>query len=167
MNDEFFEKRQKKRWTPQEATALIRKYCVFQERSHQEVRYKLVEHGIYGDILEEIIADLIAENYLDEERFARTFARGKFRFKQWGRLKITNELKQKGVSAYSIRAAMEEIPDNEYLQTLTQLLSKKASLSQFENQFEKKQKLSDYALSKGYEFDVIRNAMDQLDSDMD
>jgi len=152
--DEFSDKK-KPYWSKDEAVANIQRYCAFQERCHKEVRYKLIEHAIYGDLLEEIISDLISNNFLDEERFARTFARGKFRMKQWGRNKIKQELKIRDVSAYSIKAAMTEIDGGEYLSVLSNLLAKKERTTTFKNQLDKKKKLTDYALSKGYEYDLI------------
>ena len=152
--DEFSDKK-KPYWSKDEAVANIQQYCAFQERCHKEVRYKLIEHAIYGDLLEEIISDLISNNFLDEERFARTFARGKFRMKQWGRNKIKQELKIRDVSAYSIKAAMTEIDGDEYLSVLSNLIAKKERTTTFKNQFDKKKKLTDYALSKGYEYELI------------
>ena len=144
--DEFSDKK-KPYWSKDEAVANIQRYCAFQERCHKEVRYKLIEHAIYGDLLEEIISDLISNNFLDEERFARTFARGKFRMKQWGRNKIKQELKLRDVSVYSIKAAMTEIDGDEYLSVLSNLLAKKERTTTFKNQLDKKKKLTDYALS--------------------
>lgn len=152
--DEFSDKK-KPYWSKDEAVANIQRYCAFQERCHKEVRYKLIEHAIYGDLLEEIISDLISNNFLDEERFARTFARGKFRMKQWGRNKIKQELKLRDVSVYSIKAAMTEIDGDEYLSVLSNLIAKKERTTTFKNQLDKKKKLTDYALSKGYEYDLI------------
>ncbi len=152
--DEYSDKK-KQYWSKEEAVLNIQKYCAFQERCHKEVRYKLIEHAIYGDLLEEIISDLISNNFLDEERFARTFARGKFRMKQWGRNKIKQELKIRDVSAYSIKAAMTEIDGDEYISVLSHLIAKKERTTTFKNQFDKKKKLTDYALSKGYEYELI------------
>lgn len=153
-SDDFTDKK-KQYWTKAEASVHIERYCAFQERCHQEVRYKLIEHGIYGDLLEEIISDLISSNFLNEERFARTYARGKFKIKQWGRIKIKKELKSRQISTYSINAAMSEINEEEYLVTLKQILSKKEKVSKFKNQFDRLKKLSDYAMGKGYEYDLI------------
>ncbi|MBC7884486.1 MAG: RecX family transcriptional regulator [Saprospiraceae bacterium] len=155
MTNEDFQQNKRQYWSKDEAILNIQKYCAFQERCHREVRYKLIEHGIYGDPLEEIISDLISNNYLDEERFARTFARGKFNIKQWGRNKIKQELKARDVSSYSINEGMKEINQDDYVATLQQLLSKKERYSTFKNQFDRLKKLSNYALSKGYEYELI------------
>jgi regulatory protein len=162
MYDDFVPEKSKKYWSVQEARLLIRKFCAYQERSHQEVRNKLLQHGIYGDVLEDIIADLITENFLDEERFACSYARGKFRMKQWGRIRIQQELKLKGTSAYSIKMAMKEIPEAEYLDALAAILAKKSGEGIHELSFEEKSKVSQYAHSKGYEWDIIELAWKKL-----
>ncbi len=140
----------------------IKSYCAYQERSHQQVRYKLIELEVYGDDLEEMISILIAENYLNEERFARSIARGKFRFKQWGRQKINYALKQEKISAYCIRQAMTEIDEDEYLKTLDSLADKKLStLKSEKNKFIKMTKLRNYLMQKGYESEYIREILQQ------
>lgn len=146
-------------WSLDKAKVNIQKYCAFQERCHQEVRYKLIEHGIYGDLLEELISDLISDNFLDEERFARTFARGKFRMKQWGRNKIKQELKSRDVSAYSINEAMKEIDENLYIESIKGILLKKENTTKFKNKYDRIKKLTDYALSKGYEYGIIQKIL--------
>ena len=154
VTDEYSDKK-KQYWSQEEALINIQKYCAFQERCHKDVRYKLIEHGIFGDLLEEIISDLISNNFLDEERFARSYARGKFRMKQWGRNKIKQELKIRDVSPYSVKAAMTEIDADDYINVLAKLIAKKERTTTFKNQFDKKKKLCDYALSKGYEYELI------------
>jgi regulatory protein len=158
--DADFPEKKKTYWSSDEAVLLIQKYCAFQERSHAEVRTKLLEHGIYGDLLEEIISDLICNNFLNEERFARTFARGKFRMKQWGKVKIQNELKLRQVSSYSINEAMKEIDETDYKASLRNVLAKKSRLTSFKNKFDRYKKLTDYALSKGYEYGLIKEVLD-------
>ena len=142
-------------WSRDEANNLIQRYCALQERCHSEVRSKLLEHGVYGDVLEELISDLISNNFLDEERFARTFARGKFRMKHWGKNKIKSELKLRKVSAYSINEAMKEIDHDEYIGTLKMLLDKKERTTTFKNRYDRLKKLTDYATVKGYEYEWI------------
>ena len=146
-------------WSKEEALVNMQKYCAFQERCHQEVRTKLLEHKVYGDALEEIITELIVQNFLDEERYAKTYARGKFRMKQWGRNKIKSELKLKQVSAYSIKEAMTEINESDYMETLRQIIAKKERLSHFKNQYDRVKKLTDYALGKGYEYEIIATVL--------
>lgn len=134
----------------------IQHYCAYQERCHSEVRTKLLELNFRGAELEEAIASLIADNFLNEERFARSYCSGKFRIKQWGRRKIIQGLKQKGVSEYCIRKGMKEIDNEIYWNTLQKLADKKwAELSGERNVWIRKQKVQRYLLQKGYESDLI------------
>lgn len=133
----------------------MQRYCAFQERCHSEVRQKLIEISVYGDTLEEIIAELIADNYLNEERFARAYTRGKFRTKSWGRNRIQQELKMRRVSDYCIRKGMEEIDEEDYLATLEKIISKKLEELRGEDQFTAQQKAAQYAMRKGYESELI------------
>ncbi len=133
----------------------MQKYCAYQDRCHSEVRHKLISLGIYGDDLEEIIFDLIQENFLNEERFARSYARGKFRIKQWGRNKIIRELNARQVSEYCIRMALEEIDEEEYLQTLKKLAQKKWKEYRGMKNFERKGRLARYLSSRGFENELI------------
>eukprot|EP01136_Pigoraptor_vietnamica_P037755 Opistho-1_new@106164 len=134
-------------------------FCAYQERTQQEVRKRLAELEVEGDEAEEMIVWLIENNYLNEERFARIFAGSKFRQKRWGRLKIRQELKMRGVSEYCLKAGMSEIDDEDYLQTLTDLLEKKAKEIKESNPLKRKQKLLSYALSKGFESDLVFDLM--------
>lgn len=134
-------------------------FCAYQERTQQEVRKRLAELEVEGDEAEEMIVWLIENNYLNEERFARIFAGSKFRQKHWGRLKIRQELKMRGVSEYCLKAGMSEIDDEDYLQTLTDLLEKKAKEIKEPNPIKRKQKLLAYALSKGFESDLVFEQM--------
>lgn len=142
----------------------LQKYCAYQDRCHQEVRWKLLELGMYGDDLEEIIADLIMENFLNEERFARSYARGKFRMKGWGKMKITRELKQRQVSAYCIKKGLSEIDNEIYEQKLYQLLEKKNKTLRDKNIFTRRKKLFNYAYQKGYESFLIQKCLQTLTS---
>lgn len=135
----------------QDALKKLQRYCAYQDRCHQEVRSKLLDLGLYGADLEEVITDLIADNFLNEERFARSYARGKFRMKQWGRVRIKRELQQRKVSDYCIRKAMEEIEEAEYLQTLQQVLEKRLPKVKETKPYQIRKKLADYAFRRGYE----------------
>ena len=130
-------------------------FCAYQERTQQEVRDRLKEWGVLGDDAEEVIAELIQQNYLNEERFAKSFAGGKFRVKGWGKRKIQQHLKQRGISGYNLDQAMKEIAPDDYRDTLTTLLDKKRQSIRDDNPLVIKQKLVRYALSKGYESDLI------------
>jgi len=140
----------------EQAIQRIRHYCAYQERAQQEVRDKLYELGMTMDEVEEIMSDLIAENFLNEERFAKIFAGSKFRVKQWGRQKIKYELKARKLSEYCIKVGMAEIEDEDYRITLQEILEKKKHELRTEKQpLILKQKLARYALGKGFESDLV------------
>lgn len=139
-------------------------YCVYQERTQAEVRKRLQEWKVWGDEAEEIIAWLITENYLNEERFAKAFAGGKFRVKKWGRLKIKAELKARNMSKYVMEVAMKEIPNDDYYNTATQLIEKKLdNLRTESNYLKRKQKTFNYLISKGYESNIVLEILKDLE----
>lgn len=146
---------QQKRLTPSEARQKIYRYCAYQERSHQEVKDKLYSYGLYGNEVDEILAHLITEGFLNEERFARAFVRGKFRMQKWGRVKLQHELEARGLTKNCIRAGMKEIEDQEYLNTLHDLLQKKSGQLEEENDFLRRDKLARYVIQKGFESDLV------------
>src|SRR5436190_15104498 len=111
----------KKQLTKEQALQKLKHYCAYQERCHSEVKEKLYQLGIWEKNHDEIIAALIQENYLNEERFALAFAGGKFRISQWGREKIKQALKQRQVSDYCIRKALKEVDERTYQKTLEKL----------------------------------------------
>lgn len=146
----------KKQLTKEQALQKLRHYCGYQERSHAEVKTKLYELGVRKAEHDEIISTLIEEDYLNEERFALAFAGGKFRMKQWGRVKIKYELKLKQVSEYSIKKALKQIDENAYKKTLKELYEEKwNSLKGEQNRYIKLTKTRDYLLQKGYEPELI------------
>lgn len=146
----------KKYHSRQDALTKLRNYCVYQERCHKEVYAKLVELGIYGDDLGNIITELIADNYLNEERYAIAFAGGRFRVKKWGKNRIVQELKQNNISAYCIKKAIEtQLPFEDYMQTLREVLEKKDGLLHESNFSKRKNKLAQYAVSKGFESHLV------------
>lgn len=151
----------KKRLGKEEALQKLRQYCAYQERCHKEVKEKLFSLGLGSVDVEEAISVLIGENYLNEERFARQFAGGRFRMKHWGRVKIVAGLKQKGISAYCIQEAMKEIDEGEYEQTLIRLAERKSSQITKEGP-QKRQKIADYLLQKGYEANVVYKTIASL-----
>lgn len=138
-----------------EALKKLQRYCAYQDRCHSEVRSKLLDLGIYGDELEEVIAELITDNFLNEERFARSYARGKFNIKKWGRNKIKQELKRRHITAYCLRKAMEEIEEEDYQKTLEALIHKKAGQMTDPFSFKNKQKLAAFVIRKGYESNLV------------
>lgn len=154
----------KKYLSKQEALSKLQRYCAYQDRCHQEVRSKLLELGVYGDDLEEVMAELVIENFLNEERFARSYVRGKFRIKKWGKVKITRELKQRAISKYCIKKGLEEIEETDYLETLTALATKKLDNYGINN-FETRQKTGLYLMRKGYESALVWKILKQLAED--
>ena len=130
-------------------------YCAYQERCHKEVSDKLYSWKLNADEINYIIEHLIQENYLNEERFAIAFAGGKFRMKHWGRKKIEQKLKEKRVSEYCIKKALEEIDDEDYIRTLFRLIEKKHGSLKDKEPFTKKKKTAAYIYGKGYESDLI------------
>lgn len=150
---------QKKPLTKEQAIQKLKHYCAYQERCHSEVREKLYKLGIWKKDHGEIIASLIEENYLNEERFAIAFAGGKWRMKQWGRVKIKYELKQKQVSDYSIKKALKQITEEEYRDVLNNLAKEKYSHLKNEQYLVRKKKTMDYLLQKGFEPELINKVL--------
>ncbi len=138
-----------------EALIKAANFCAYQERTHKEVRNKLYELEVSGDESEAIITWLIENNYLNEERFARLFAGSKFRQKKWGRIKIRQELKMRGVSDHCLKAGMSEIDGDDYMVTLQEVIEKKSKDIKDSNKLIIKQKLVKFALSRGFENDLV------------
>lgn len=141
----------------------IKHYCAYQERSHAEIRDKLYGFGLYKHEVETLLTQLIEENYLNEERYAIAFAGGKFRMKQWGRVKIKYELQQKRVSAYCIKKALASIEETDYDDTLQKLSKAKlATLKSEKNIFIKKTKLRNYLMQKGFEPGLVMEVTNKI-----
>jgi regulatory protein len=134
-------------------------YCAYQERSQQEVRDKLFEWGVYPQVVERVISKLIESNFLNEERFAIAFATGKLRQKGWGRQKIKQGLKLKKVSEPLIKKALKSVDEGEYLEMLRQVIQKREKLSIEKDPYKRKYKLYQYALSRGYESDLVADVL--------
>lgn len=100
------------------------RFCAYQERSHHEVRNKLFEYGLFASEVDELMTQLITQGFLNEERFAKAYAGGKFRMKKWGRVKIKHELKAQGLTKNCIQRGLDEIDPTDYRKTLQQLLKK-------------------------------------------
>ena len=146
----------KKYLTKEQALQKLQRYCAYQDRCHSEVRTKLLDLGVYGDTLEEIMAELIVERFLDEERFAKSYARGKFRLKKWGRVRIRRELKLRKISAYCIKKGLAEIEEEEYLQVLQSILQEKMEQSRRKyDDFQSRHKAALYAQQRGYEMGLV------------
>ena len=142
-----------------QALAKAESFCVYQERSQKEVRYKLVEWGIRGDELEEILTELILNNFLNEERFAKSYASGKFNIKKWGRVKIKQGLKIKGVPDRILQKALYSLNDDDYASTLRKLAEKKNETLTEKDKNKRKCKLISYLQGRGFELDLIYNVL--------
>lgn len=154
---------QPQKLTPQQALPKLKQYCAYQERCHSEAKEKLYSYGIYNNDAEEIISKLIEENYLNEERFAIHFAGSKFRVKQWGKVKIKYELKQKQISDYCIKKALKAIDADDYEKLLSKLAVQKLNtLKSEKNIFIKKRKLQGFLLQRGFESDLVRGVTNNL-----
>lgn len=150
----------KKIYDKKSAKVKIEQYCAYQERSQQEVRDKLYDMGLHKDDVENIITELIDNNFLNEERFAITYARGKFRIKHWGKIKIKQHLKQKKVGDYCIKKALALIDPNDYEKTIIQLVEKKNRELKEKDAYIKKQKVIRFVVSRGFETDIVLSLID-------
>jgi len=130
-------------------------YCAYQERSQYEVRNTLYEWGLHQKDVEEIISELIDQNFLNEERFSIAYTLGKFRIKGWGKLKIKQGLKLKGVPDKLIAKSLNSIDLDDYLSKLGELLEKKSKTITEKDPFKRRYLLSRYAAGKGYESELI------------
>jgi regulatory protein len=145
-----------KTYTLNEARKALESYCIYQDRCHKEVEDKLSKMRLIPEFIEEIIPHLISENYLNETRFAQSYARGKFRIKKWGKNRITRELKFRNISTYNIKKGLAEIDQDEYLQTLEILIEKKFNSVTAPDVFKKKKKIYDSLMRIGYETSLIQ-----------
>ena len=147
----------------EKALQKIKHYCAYQERNHRETKEKLYSFGLYKNEVEQLLSQLVEENYLNEERFAIAFAGGRFRIKHWGRVKIKYELKQKNVSEYCIKIALKAIDEKDYQKKLHQLAEAKLKILKSEkNSFIKKHKLQQYLLQKGFESSLISSIVNGI-----
>ncbi|QWX83299.1 RecX family transcriptional regulator [Cellulophaga sp. HaHaR_3_176] len=149
-------------YTINEATKKIEYFCAYQDRCHKEVSQKLKEMGMIPIAIDTILNTLIQENYLNEERFAKSFARGKFRIKKWGKRRIINELKQREISKYNINTALKEIDADDYLNTLHALAVKRTEAIKETNIQKKRKKLADYLLYRGWESNLVYEKITEL-----
>lgn len=144
-----------KSYTVDEATKLMENFCAYQERCHKEVAQKLYDLNMIPEARDQITLHLLQHNFLNEERFSKAFARGKFSIKNWGRIRIVNELKFRNISPYNIKTALKEIDEEVYLKTIQKVAEKKIAVIKEPNAFKKRSKLLTYLSSKGYESELI------------
>lgn len=152
----------KKNWSLEEARGKLETFCSYQERCAWELRRKLFEKGISGPAAEKILAELVASGFVDDERFARSYARGKFRIKKWGRVRIRQELKLREISASTIQKGLSEIDGEEYFATLEREAEKKWEKTKETDAYKKRYLVTKYLMSKGFEQDLIQEALSTL-----
>lgn len=152
----------RKSYTLEQALSRLQRYCTYQDRCHIEVERKLTEMRMIPQAKEQIIMSLIEDDYLNEERFALAFVKGKFRIKKWGRIRLKAELKKRKISKYLIRSALEQISEKDYLFTFEELANRRANSIKADSILLKKKKLADYLIYRGWESSLVNNKVNQL-----
>jgi len=153
--------------TIREAKLKLEHFCAYQERCHAEVVSKLYDLKMTSDEIDIVIVHLIQENFLNESRFACSFARGKHRIKYWGKIRITNELKFRQISSTNITLALKEISAEEYANTFEQLSEKCWNGIQEKNNLKRRKKFCDYMLRRGYESNLVYDKVKEFENDID
>ena len=149
-------------YTLTEATKKIERYCAYQERCHQEVRRKLQQMRMIPEAIDHIMAHLIQNDFLNEQRFADNFVSGKFRIKKWGRNRIQRELQQRDISQFAINSALKAIQEEEYLSVFSELAGKRWQQLRDEDLQKKKRKLMGYLIYRGWESNLIYPKIEEL-----
>lgn len=150
-------------YTIKEAINKIEHYCVYQERCHDEVVQKLRTMKMDSAEIDTIMVHLISANFLNEERFACSFARGKHRIKFWGKIRIVNELKFRKITQYNINLALKEIDPEEYLSTFHNVAERNWESILETNNLKKRKKFCDYLLRKGFESNLVYEKVKELE----
>jgi len=153
---------EKKSYSIKEAQIKLQQYCAYQDRCHKEVNEKLRQMNMIPEAIDVIISELIQDNFLNEERFAQSFARGKFRIKKWGRIRIVRELKMRNISKFIIDSALKEIDESEYVTTLDELARKRNAAIKETNPFKRKKKITDYLVYRGWETHLVYEKINEL-----
>ena len=148
-------------YTVDEAQKKLENYCAYQERCHKEVREKLKAMKMIPEAIDNIVVHLINHNFLNEERFAKAFVRGKFRIKKWGKNRLVRELKFKDISKYAIDVALKEIDEADYFETLDELTQKRIAQVNEKNIYKKKKKVADYLLYRGWESHLVYQKLNE------
>ena len=148
--------------TVKEIEGKLQYYCSYQDRCHKEVKAKLKSFKISSDELNEIVSNLIKDNYLNESRFSKSFVRGKFNIKNWGKVRIVNELKLRNISIYNINLGLKEIDDQDYINKLEDIFNKKLSSLRNLNSNLKKKKIISYLLYRGWESNLIYSKVNEI-----
>jgi len=152
----------KKTYTVDEAKRKLESYCAYQERCHKEVTQKLKDMYMIPEAIDLILVHLLDHNFLNEERFARAFARGKFKIKKWGRRRIILELKKREISKFNMNLALSEINEEEYLEVFNELAERRLLFIRESNPLKKKKKLIDYLMYRGWESPMIYEKVNNL-----
>ena len=140
----------------EEILSKMQSYCAYQERSHFQVEQKLRDFDLVPEAKDYILMKLMEDNFLNEERFARTYVRSKFYHNKWGKRKIINGLKQHRIHPNLIEKSLEEISPDEYIRLIQSLIEKKKNEFSTKNNFQKKQKIINYMLQKGFDYEDIK-----------
>ena len=153
---------QKKSFTVEEIKRKIEQYCVYQDRCHKEVEQKMRDYNLIPEARELILVSLMKDNFLNEERFAKSFARGKFRIKNWGKQRIVRELKFKDISAYNIKTALKEIDEEEYIETIYRITENRNAVISESDIYKRKNKLIGFLMRKGFENELIFKVVNEV-----
>jgi len=149
-------------YTVEEAKKRLERYCIYQDRCHNEIERKLKDMKMIPEACEVIIMHLIEHDFLNEERFSKSFARGKFRIKHWGKQRIIRELKQRNISKYNIDSALKEINDDDYIKKLNALALRRFETIKEVNSYKKRQKLVNFLLYKGFESSLVYEMVSEI-----
>ncbi len=152
----------KNSWQPEQVKEKMMAYCAYQERCIWEAKRKMFEKKVDEDVQEEVIRYLLDEKFIDEERFAKAFCRGKFNMKKWGRKRLSMELKMRKIPEDLIRKGLAEIDPYAYYDTLLAELEKRWEREKENDSKKKKYKVTQYLMSRGFEYDLIRDAIEEF-----
>jgi len=155
-------KKEKKYFTVDEIKRKLEHYCAYQDRCHKEVEQKMWEFNLIPEAKELILLSLMKDDFLNEERFSKSYARGKFRIKNWGKQRIVRELRFRDISAYNIKTALKEIDETEYLKTLYSITENRNEVISEPNVYKRKKKLIDFLMRKGFENDLIFKTVNEV-----
>jgi regulatory protein len=153
---------EKKYFSIEEIKRKLERYCVYQDRCHKEIEAKLKEFTLIEEAKSQIILHLLEHDFLNEERFSKSFARGKFKIKKWGKQRIIKELKLRDISVYNINSALKEIEEEDYLETIKTIAEKRNEIINEVDYYKRKKKLTDFLIRKGYEYDLIYKTVNSI-----
>lgn len=154
--------KEKKYYSLEEIKRKLERYCVYQDRCHKEIEQKLKEYTLIDDAKTQIILHLLEHDFLNEERFSKSFTRGKFNIKKWGRQRIIRELKMRDIGDYNIKTALKEIDEVVYNKTIVEIAARRNKIINESDIYKRKKKLTDYLIRKGYEYDLIFNTIKDI-----